>query len=74
MLYVRRRRGHGNVAEAFDKGFEAALEFAATQDFDQLLSAAETTMHKKLGSGPHWTSTRACGKAWTAAYTQAPLV
>jgi hypothetical protein len=28
MLYVRRRQGHGSVAEAFDKGFEAALEFA----------------------------------------------
>jgi hypothetical protein len=51
VLYFRYRRGRGNAADAFNKGFEAALEFAASDDLDQIIDAAETAVLSKRGRG-----------------------
>ena len=42
VLYFRCRRGRGNAADAFNKGFEAALEFAASDALEQIIDAAES--------------------------------
>ena len=41
--------GRGNAADAFDKGFEAAVAYAAAEDFSQLMSDAETAVLCKHG-------------------------
>ena len=51
VLYFRHRRRRGNAADAFNKGFEAALEFAASDDLDQIIDATEIAVPSKRGRG-----------------------